>query len=30
MIEWETDLETALERARSERKPVLLDFGKDP
>jgi hypothetical protein len=25
-IEWETGLERALERAKSENKPVLLDF----
>jgi hypothetical protein len=25
-IKWETDMDTAVERARSENKPVLLDF----
>jgi hypothetical protein len=25
-ITWETDMKTALERARSEKKPVFLDF----
>ncbi len=29
-IEWETELEDALERGRRERKAVLLYFGKDP
>jgi hypothetical protein len=25
-IEWERDMDTALERAKKENKPVLLDF----
>jgi hypothetical protein len=25
-IEWETSLDKARERARSEQKPILLDF----
>ncbi len=25
-ITWELDLDTALKKARSEQKPVLLDF----
>jgi hypothetical protein len=25
-IQWESDLEKALTKARSERKPVLMDF----
>ena len=25
-ITWEPDMKAALERARSEKKPVLLDF----
>ncbi|HEY8484079.1 MAG TPA: thioredoxin family protein [Longimicrobiales bacterium] len=29
-IAWETDLEAALARARKERKPVFLEFIKDP
>lgn len=25
-IQWETKLDTALQRAKAEKKPVLLDF----
>lgn len=25
-IQWETDYETALKKARAEKKPILLDF----
>lgn len=25
-IQWESDLDAALKRAQTERKPVLLDF----
>jgi hypothetical protein len=25
-LQWETDLSVALSRARSEKKPILLDF----
>jgi hypothetical protein len=26
IIKWESSMEVALERAKSEKKPVLLDF----
>ena len=26
VIQWETDMDKALSRAKSENKPVLLDF----
>jgi hypothetical protein len=29
-IQWTKDLEEALERGRSDRKPVFLYFAKDP
>ena len=29
-IEWERDVDAALDRARSEGKPVLLDFSAAP
>lgn len=25
-IQWETDIKTALDRAKAEQKPVLVDF----
>lgn len=30
MIEWERDFARAAERATRERKPILIDVGKDP
>jgi uncharacterized protein YyaL (SSP411 family) len=29
-IAWQTDVDAALERARAENKPVLLDFSAAP